>query len=157
MWKHLLQLMSIHAVFDTQGMACSSFRQRYTYRSFVFRKGWWSPWVFLYCTCFCSAKQGEWLGWFHMLSIWVVQLTAAWHSCSCLGQHVSSTLLQSSYLAVEKIFLLFQWSVFGHPLKRNSKSLEFELTGLKNSRSWKGGWVISRFIPAVTKHIQSQI
>lgn len=45
------------------------------------------------------------------------------------GQHVSSTLLQSGCLVVERIFLIFRWSVFGHPLKRSNKSLEFELTG----------------------------
>lgn len=39
----------------------------------------------VFTVCCCSAKQGEWLGWLHVLSIWVVQLTAAWHSCSCLA------------------------------------------------------------------------
>lgn len=78
----------------------------------------------LYTLLVCSDKQDEWLDSspYHG----VVQLAAGWHSCNS-GQKVSRTSLQSSCLTAERIFLLFQWSVFGYPLKTRNKSLEFEL------------------------------
>lgn len=148
--------MSIHAVFDTQGVPCCCFRQHCKYRSFVFSKCCWSPLVCIYCMLLLCKTR-----WMVRLTPCAVYLSSSADSSSAFlqlsGQQVSSILVQSSCLPVERIFLLFQLSVFGYPLKRSNKSLEFELTGWKNSLSWKGGWISSQFFPAVTRHIPSHI